>query len=91
MEKRKPKSKLGQLVRTADRRNIFSEGNTTNWSNEFYTITEIRSNTNQFITEKFTLEMLWNFAKETRVTGDKNEKAKKKLMLSKSTVWWASS
>ena len=32
---RKAKFKLGDLVRTADKRNIFSDGDSTNWSYEF--------------------------------------------------------
>ena len=40
-EVRKPKFKLGQLVRTADIKRVFSKGDSTNWSYEIYTITEI--------------------------------------------------
>ena len=38
--KRQPKFKLGQLVRTADIKRVFSKGDSTNWSYKFYTITE---------------------------------------------------
>ena len=44
-KKRKPKYKLGDLVRTADKRNIFSKGDSTNWSDKLYTITEIIDDT----------------------------------------------
>ena len=44
-KKQKPKYKLGDLVRTADKRNIFSKGDSTNWSNKLYTITEIIDDT----------------------------------------------
>ena len=37
----KPKYKLGDLVRTADIKKVFSKGDSTNWSYKLYTITEI--------------------------------------------------
>ena len=40
-EVRKPKFKLGQLVRTADIEKVFSKGDSTNYSYEVYTITEV--------------------------------------------------
>ena len=40
-EIRKPKFKLGQSVRTADIKKVFSKGDSTNYSYKFYTITEI--------------------------------------------------
>ena len=39
-EVRKPKFKLGDLVRTADIKRVFSKGDSTNWSYKLYTITE---------------------------------------------------
>ena len=39
--KRQPKFKLGQLVRTADIKRVFSKGDSTNWSYKLYTKTEI--------------------------------------------------
>ena len=36
-----PKLKLGQLVRTADFKRVFSKGDSTNWSYKLYTITEV--------------------------------------------------
>ena len=39
-EVRKSKYKLGQLVRTADIKRVFSKGDSTNWSYKFYTTTE---------------------------------------------------
>ena len=44
-EVRKPKFKLGQLVRTADNKRVFSKGDSTNYSYKLYTITEIIHNT----------------------------------------------
>ena len=40
-EVRKPKFKLGDLVRTADIKKVFSKGDSTNWSYKLYTITEV--------------------------------------------------
>ena len=40
-EKQKPKFQLGQLVRTADIKKVFSKGDSTNWSYKLYTITEV--------------------------------------------------
>ena len=40
-EVRKPKFNLGQLVRTADIKRVFSKGDSTNWSYKLYTITEV--------------------------------------------------
>ena len=39
--RQKPKFKLGQLVRTADIKRVFSKGDSTNWSYKLYTITEV--------------------------------------------------
>ena len=39
--KQQPKFKLGQLVRTADIKRVFSKGDSTNWSYKLYTITEV--------------------------------------------------
>ena len=39
--KRQPKFKLGDLVRTADIKRVFSKGDSTNWSCKLYTITEV--------------------------------------------------
>ena len=36
----KPKCKLGDLIRTANKKNVFSEMDTTKWYHNFYTITE---------------------------------------------------
>ena len=39
--KQTPKFKLGDLVRTADIKRVFSKGDSTNWSYKLYTITEV--------------------------------------------------
>ena len=40
-EVQKPKFKLGQLVRTADIKRVFSKGDSTNYSYKLFTITEV--------------------------------------------------
>ena len=40
-KKLNPKYKLGQLVRTADIKRVFSKGDSTNYSYKLYTITEV--------------------------------------------------
>ena len=40
-----PKYKLGQLVRTADIKRVFSKSDSTNWSYKLYTITEVLHDT----------------------------------------------
>ena len=37
----KTKFNLGQLIRTADIKRVFSKGDSTNWSYKIYTITEV--------------------------------------------------
>ena len=44
-KKKEPKFKLGDLVRTADIKKVFSKGDLTNWSNKLYTITQIIDDT----------------------------------------------
>ena len=39
--KKKPKFKIHNLVGTADMKKTFSKGDTTNWSNKLYKVTEI--------------------------------------------------
>ena len=43
-QKQRPKFKSGQLVRTADIKKVFSKGDSTNYSYEIYTITEVIHN-----------------------------------------------
>ena len=40
-QKQRPKFKLGQLVRTADKKRVFSKGDSSNYSYKVYTLTEI--------------------------------------------------
>ena len=78
-KKRKPKYKLGDLVRTADTRNIFSKSDSTNWSYKLYTITEIIDDTIpsyriDFLPERFNETLLKN-----KITLDENEVVMQKL------------
>ena len=69
--KQKPKFKLGQLIRVADIKKVFSKGDSTNYSYKLYTITEVihdtipsyrldylpeRDNENLLLPSKLTLE-----------------------------------
>ena len=69
--KQKPKFKLGQLIRVADIKKVFSKGDSTNYSYKLYTITEVihdtipayridylpeRYNENLFLPTKLSLE-----------------------------------
>ena len=40
-DRQQQKLKLGQLIRTADIKKVFSKGDSTNWSFKLYTITEV--------------------------------------------------
>ena len=74
-----PKYKLGQLVRTADIKRVFSKGDSTNYSYEFYTINEVihdtipsyrigylpeRYNENLLLPTKLTLQQISQVMKE---------------------------
>ena len=78
-EVRKPKFKLGQLVRSSDIRRVFSKGDSTNHSYEVYAITEVihdtipsyrlnympeRYNENLLLSTKLTLEQKNQVMKE---------------------------
>ena len=81
-KKQKPKYKLGDLVRTADKRNIFSKGDSTNWSNKLYTITEIIDDTIpsyhiNYLPERYNEALL----KKTKLSLEDNEFVMKKLKI----------
>ena len=82
IEKSKHLKKLGQLVRTADTKRVFSKGDSTNWSYKLYTITEIihdtipsyrihclpeRYNENLLLPIKLSLEENNQFMKESKL------------------------
>ena len=80
--KRQAKYKLGQLVRTADIKRVFSKGDSTNWSYKLYTITEIIHDTIpsyriDYLPERYNENLL----SPSKLTLDENNQIMKKLNL----------
>ena len=80
--KRQPKFKLGQLVRTADIKRVFSKGDSTNWSYKLYTITEVihdsvPSYRIDYLPERYNENLLL----PTKLTLEENNQVMKKLNL----------
>ena len=80
-EIRKPKFKLGQLVRTADIKRFFSKGDSTNYSYTLYTITEITDDTIpsyiiDYLPERYNEILLL----PTKLTLDEDNQVMKKLI-----------
>ena len=80
--RQKPKFKLGDLVRTADIKRVFSKGDSTNWSYKLYTITEvihdiIPSYRIDYLPERYNENLLL----PSKLTLDENNKILKKLNL----------
>ena len=80
--KQKPKYKLGQLVRTADIKKVFSKGDSTNYSYLLYTITEIirdtiPSNRIEYLPERY----IENLLLPTKLTLEENNQVMKQLNL----------
>ena len=78
----RPKFKLGQLVRTADIKRVFSKGDSTNYSYKLYTITEVIHDTIQsyridYLPERYNENLLL----PTKLSLDKNNKIMKELNL----------
>ena len=78
----KPKYKLGQLVRTADIRRVFSKGDSTNYSYRLYTITEvihdiIPSYRLNYLSERYNENLLL----PTKLTLEQNNRVMKDLNL----------
>ena len=78
----KPKFKLGQLVRTADIKRVFSKGDSTNYSYKLYTITEILHDTIpsyriDYLPERYNENLLL----PSKLTLDENNHVMKKLNL----------
>ena len=79
---RKPKFKLGQLVRTADIKRVFSKGDSTNWSYKLYTITEVIHDTIpsyriDYLPERYNENLLL----PSKLSLDENNKIMKELNL----------
>ena len=77
-----PKYKLGQLVRTADIKRVFSKGDSTNWSYKFYTITEVIRDTVpsyriDYLPERYNENLLL----PSKLTLDENNQVMKELNL----------
>ena len=77
-----PKYKLGQLVRTADIKKVFSKGDSTNWSYKLYTITEIIYDTIpsyriDYLPERYNENLLL----PTKLSLEQNNKIMKELNL----------
>ena len=80
--KQQPNFKLGQLVRTADIKRVFSKGDSTNWSYNLYTITEIIHDTIpsyriNYLPERYNEILL----SPSKLTLDENNQIMKKLNL----------
>ena len=81
-EIQKPKFKLGQLVRTADIKRVFSKGDSTNWSYKLYTITEVIHDTIptfriNYLPERYNQNLLL----PSKLSLDENNQIMKKLNL----------
>ena len=77
-----PKYKLGQLVRTADIKRVFSKGDSTNWSYKLYTITEVIHDTIPAYRIDYLLERYnENLLLPTKLSLDENNQVMKKLNL----------
>ena len=81
-EIRKPKFKLGDLVRTADIKRVISKGDSTNYSYKIYTITEVIHDTIpayriDYLPERYNENLLL----PTKLTLDENNQVMKKLNL----------
>ena len=81
-EKQKPKYKLGQLVRTADIKRVFSKGDSTNYSYKLYTITEVIHDTIpsyrlDYLPERYNQNLLL----PTKLSLGENNKVMKELNL----------
>ena len=81
-EKQKPKFKLGQLVRTADIKKVFSKGDSTNWSYKLYTITEVIHDTIPSYRINYLPEIYnQNLLLPTKLTLEQNKQIMKELKL----------
>ena len=77
-----PKFKLGQLVRAADIKKVFSKGDSTNYNYEVYTITEVIHDTIpsyriEYLTERYNENLLL----PTKLTLEENNRVVKELNL----------
>ena len=81
-QKQRPKYKLGDLVRTADIKKVFSKSDSTNYSYKLYTITEVIRNTFpsyriDYLPERYNENLLL----PTKLTLEENNQVMEKLNL----------
>ena len=81
-QKQRPKFKLGDLVRTADIKKVFSKGDSTNYSYKLYTITEVIHDTIpsyriDYLPERYNENLLL----PTKLSREENNHVMKKLNL----------
>ena len=81
-KKQTPIFHLGQLVRTADIKKVFSKGDSTTWSNILYTITEVIHDTKHsyrinYLPEKYSENLL----RPTNLTLEETDQLMKKMNL----------
>ena len=81
-DRQTPKIKLGYLVRTSDIRKVFSKGDSTNYSYEAYTITQVIHDTIpsyriNYLPERYNQKLLI----PTKLSLDENNQVMKKLNL----------
>ena len=76
------KLKLGQLVRTADIKRVFSKGDSTNWSYKLYIITEvIHDSVPSYRIDPLPERYNENIILPTKLTLDENNQVMKELNL----------
>ena len=81
-ENQKPEYKLGDLVRTTDIKKVFSKGDSTNYSYQLFTITEVIHDTIPSYRFDFLPETYnENLSLPTKITPDENNQVLKKLNL----------
>ena len=74
------KNKLGQLVRTADIKRVFSKGDHTNWSHKLNTINEVIHDTVPSYRINYLLERyIQNLLLPTKLSLEQNIKVMKEL------------
>ena len=81
-EKQKPKYKLGQFVRTADIKKVFSKGDSTKYSYQLYTIPEVIHDTIlsykiNYLPERYNQNLLL----PTKLSLEENDQVVKELNL----------
>ena len=81
-QKQRPKFKLGDLVRTADIKKVFSKGDSTSWSYKLYTITEVIHDTIpsyriDYLPERYNQNLLL----PTKLSFEQNNQVMKELNL----------